>query len=340
MDRRALWTQLRSRMHSASNRWLERFTQLSNSERVQKILLNPQLAFEEISASMQKIGGKHAGALMTACISTYFLADISSLTIARSIPEPEQHGHYPHTKLQPLTPEDGLIIMRNIFNSQGKVPGEEADSLTDSPQDNAPPTKSTLPLNLLGTLVLKTAALSIATIEDKAANKVYPVRAEDSIPGKLRVLEVLATRVVFINDTTRKKEYIELPDDAKSITNNARIAPKPTGIERVSTNQFTVSRIEVDKSLADLNNILTQARAVPNFENGIANGYKFFQIVPGSIYDKLGIKNGDVISGLNGQPVTDPGKAFEMMTELKTSNHLELQINRDGKPSTYTYDIR
>jgi general secretion pathway protein C len=96
----------------------------------------------------------------------------------------------------------------------------------------------------------------------------------------------------------------------------------------------------VDKALSDINNILTQARAVPNFENGVASGYKLFQIVPGSIYDKLGLQNGDVITGLNGEPINDPGKAFEMMSQLKTSNHLELQVRKEGKPaSTYTYDI-
>ncbi|MBI2711865.1 MAG: PDZ domain-containing protein [Bdellovibrio sp.] len=74
-------------------------------------------------------------------------------------------------------------------------------------------------------------------------------------------------------------------------------------------------------------------------ENGVPAGYKLFQIVPGSIYEKLGLVNGDVIAGVNGSPITDPGKAFEMISELKTSSHLELQVKRDGKPQTYTYDI-
>jgi general secretion pathway protein C len=79
---------------------------------------------------------------------------------------------------------------------------------------------------------------------------------------------------------------------------------------------------------------------VPNFENGQLAGYKLFQIVPGSIYDKLGLQNGDVIAGLNGQAINDPGKAFEMLSELKTSSHLELQIKRDGRVSNFAYNIQ
>jgi general secretion pathway protein C len=72
----------------------------------------------------------------------------------------------------------------------------------------------------------------------------------------------------------------------------------------------------------------------------VANGYKLFQIVPGSIYDKLGLQNGDIIQGLNGSPINDPGKAFEMLSELKTSSHLELQVKKDGKVQNKIYDIR
>lgn len=111
------------------------------------------------------------------------------------------------------------------------------------------------------------------------------------------------------------------------------------GIEKVNSTTFNVARTEVDKALADLNQVLTQARAIPNIENGQASGYKLFQIVPGSIYDKLGLQNGDVIKGLNGQPVNDPGKAFEMLNELKTSSFLELSVMREGKTSNFSYNI-
>jgi general secretion pathway protein C len=78
---------------------------------------------------------------------------------------------------------------------------------------------------------------------------------------------------------------------------------------------------------------------MPNSENGLPAGYKLTQIIPGSLYDKLGLQDGDIITGLNGQTINDPGKAFEMLNELKTSNHLELQIKKDGKPMNYVYDI-
>ena len=77
-----------------------------------------------------------------------------------------------------------------------------------------------------------------------------------------------------------------------------------------------------------------------HFENGMPAGYKLFQIVPGSIYDKLGLQNGDTLCGLNGQSINDPGKAFELLGELKTASHLELCVKRDGRQNNNSYDIR
>src|SRR5262249_17931208 len=150
-----------------------------------------------------------------------------------------------------------------------------------------------------------------------------------------RILRIEARKVIFVNTASGRKEYIELPEEQVLNPKIALGGPKGrvgANIERTSPTNFNIPRSEVDKALGDLNSILTQARAVPNFKNGVPSGYKLFQIVPGSIYEKLGLMNNDTILGLDGQPVNDPGKAFELLNALKTANHLELQVERDGKP--------
>jgi general secretion pathway protein C len=287
------------------------------------------------------------GRLSTIALSAYFLADVTALLVGRFIPEPPvaRMGGYnrfsggPRTK---LIEDYNVIFARNLFNSRGIIPGDETQG---GPQDlGGPPIKSTLPFNLIGTLILNDELKSIATIEDKSATMVYPVRVDDEIPQKARIVKIEARKVIFVNSATGRREYIELPDEGGMPTrvsfSNTRISAPSQGIEKVSATQFNINGAEVDKTLSDLNNVLTQARAVPNFENGQPAGYKLFQIVPGSIYDKLGLQNGDVIAGLNDQAINDPGKAFEMLSELKTSSHLELQIKRDGRVSNFAYNIQ
>jgi len=310
---------------------------------------DPQAAINWTSQALQKRGTSFYGTMATIILSTFFVANLTALLVGEYIPTPPpaSFGRMGGASARQKSITDySAIITRNLFNSQGIIPGEEklgsgADSSTADP--GGPPIKSGLPLTLIGTLILEDELRSIATIEDKAATAVYPVRVEDEIPDKLKVLKIDPMRVTFLNKASGRREFLELPDENPgnpriSVGRNSDSGGAP-GIEKLAPTQYNVSRSEVDKTLADFNNILTQARAVPNIENGVPSGYKLFQIVPGSIYDKLGLQNGDVVSGLNGNPINDPAKAFEMLSELKTSNHMELQVKKDGKSLTYTYDI-
>jgi general secretion pathway protein C len=310
--------------------------------------LDPQKIIQWSTGAFQRGGTRFYGTLAAISLSTFFFADVTALLLEQYIPEiPVSRSNRFGTSTSQIKTigNYSTVFSRNLFNSQGLIPGDEGSQLANNDPGGVP-VRSTLPLNLVGTLIMNNEIRSIATIEDKISSSVYPMRIEDEIPNKLRVVKIEPRRVIFINNASNRREYIELPEDANHpsapVTSSLRpsaSAATGAGIEKVAATQYNISRTEVDKALADFNNILTQARAVPNFENGAASGYKLFQIVPGSIYDKLGLQNGDVISGLNGTPINDPAKAFEMLSDLKTSSHLELQVKKDGKIQNYTYDI-
>jgi general secretion pathway protein C len=302
---------------------------------------------EWLGKAIQKKGTSFFGKFLTLLICAYFFSDLAALFAGKLIPEPPSvHGTSPGSFRRTQTLEDyGVIFSRNLFNSKGLIPGEETITTPGTPVDpGGAPVRTTLPFNLVGTLILQNEIRSIATIEDKSASLVYPVRVNDEIPSKAKILKIEPNKVTFLNISSGRREFVDLPEDVTAINPRITLGSRSTsgipGIEQTSGSTFNIARSEVDKALSNLNNILTEARAVPNFENGVPAGYKLFQIVPGSIYDKLGFKNGDVINGLDGQPITDPGKAFEMLSKLKETPHLEIAGKRDGRPFNFSYDIR
>ena len=184
-----------------------------------------------------------------------------------------------------------------------------------------------------------------ATIEDKNENTVYPVRIDDEIPGKVKILSIEPTRVIFVNTASGRREFVDLPDlnVGTSISIGAPTGAskgRGAGIEQLSPGQYNVSRTEIDKALSDMNKILTEARAIPHIENGVPSGFKLIQIVPGSIYDKLGLKDNDVLCGVDGDSINDPGQAFALLASLKTRSALELCVKRGGKMNNFSYLIR
>jgi general secretion pathway protein C len=273
-------------------------------------------------------------------------ADLAAFFIDQWIPAPPasriRGGGFDSSSSKPFA-DYQVIINRNLFSSLGRIPGEEAPVQVE--QDNDP-VKTGLPLALIGTVILKNELRSVATLEDKGANQVFPVRVDDELPGKIKILSVEAYKVVFRNLSNGRKEYVDMPEEGNapriSVGSLSSRTPPPRGgegIEQTSPNNFQIARTELDKHMANINEVLTQARAIPHFENGQPAGFKLVQIVPGSVYEKLGLKNGDVLKGVNGEPV-DAAKALEMMSSLKSASQLELTVQRDGRTSNMSYQFR
>lgn len=298
---------------------------------------------EWASQKIQNRGYSFYGKLGTVILSTYFLSDVTATISGRYIPEPpiaRTQSNSGLTRVKTLA-EYNIIFTRNLFNHDGLIPGEDNGNGAFDP--GGAPVKTTLPLNLIGTMILQDDAYSLATIEDKSASMIYPVRVDEEIPKKAKIIKIEARKVIFLNIAANRREFVELPEDPTGATPQVTLAAAKGGptIEKVGANQFSIPKAELDKTLADFNNVLTQARAVPYFENGAPAGYRFFQITPGSVYDKLGLKNGDVVAGINGEPLTDPSKAFGFLNSLKEgASHIELQLKTsDGKTQTNSYDF-
>lgn len=288
------------------------------------------------------------GVLATIVLSTYFISDLTALLVEQVIPEPPSIRTAPARSGRSARAKNlgayNPIMSRNLFNSEGLIPGEGVTTgATPVVDANGPAVKTSLPLILVGTVIMQNESRSLATLENKTETKVYPVQIGDEIPDLLRVTRIEARKVTFFNLKAGRNEFVDIPEDMPQRPRAGRAAParaasRGGGIQGSGT-QFNVPRTKIDETMRDLNKVLTQARAVPHFENGMPAGYKLFQIVPGSIYDELGLKNGDVITGLNGEAVTDPGKAFEMLNELKSAKNVELTIKRNGSEQTFSYDI-
>lgn len=269
-------------------------------------------------------------------IAAYFLADVFVLGVQPYFPPPPP----PRAKIS-LRQEDTSfetysgIMTRNLFNERGLIPNADVGDGLDGP-----PVRTSLPLTLLGVIVVSDATKSVASVDDKSSNMVWAVRPGESMGPNVQVQSIEADRMIFLNRSERRREYIELPRD--QILATRRAAPvKPSGGGGITNqgNRYNVDRKEVDKVMENFNEVLTQARCVPNFEGGKAAGYRCFQIEPGSIYDKLGMKDNDVICGINGQAVNDPATAFNMLSTIKTARNIELCINRGGQVMNMQYDI-
>ena len=219
---------------------------------------------------------------------------------------------------------------------------------TVSPEDlaNQAPVKSSLRASLIGTMVAQRPQWSFSTLRDDNTRDVGVYMVGDRFMNA-EILEIDRLRVVLLNEN--RKEYIALRDDGVAPPPPAPVASAPTtpapasgeeGITKLDENRYEIARSTIDEQLSNLNNIATQARIVPSFKDGVANGFKLFSIRPGSLYSQIGIQNGDVIRRINGYEINSPDKALEVYSKLKESSKIEIELERRGTPLKKTYSIR
>ena len=210
---------------------------------------------------------------------------------------------------------------------------------------NSAPVKSSLHVKLLGTLYATRPEFSIASIQDVATQHAETYMLGDKIQGA-EVLDIERERVIIFNNHRREFINGEAGDGAMiaQVSPVSHQAPNPsvtgTGIKALSENEYEVPRSEIDKTLSNLNDIAMQARIVPAFKDGQAQGFKLFSIRPDSLYTKIGIRNGDVIEKINGYELNSPEKALEIYTKLKEASRIDIEFERNGTKNRKTYTIR
>ena len=128
-------------------------------------------SLERFLQPLQKQGLGFYSTLASILLSTYFISDLISIGIQSKLPTPRsQTGALSARSRRQPSPDDYLAIsQRNLFSSEGKMPGEEGSSGSLVQDQGGTPVRTTLPFNLVGTIILRDELRSIATIEDKSA---------------------------------------------------------------------------------------------------------------------------------------------------------------------------
>ncbi len=239
------------------------------------------------------------------------------------------------------------IVNRNLFSSSGIMP-EAITSKKDNTSSEAAPILSSLPLNLIGTLVHTDPSKSIAAIEVKSKNLTGSYSTGAEVEGLAKV-EKVERGVVFIrNLNTNALEFIELKnsnkvtfDSSKPVVATTKAAASKD-VQQVGENIFQIKRSDLLKYTNDLSSVLMQARAVPNRDPGTGeiNGFKILDIQEGSIFGQLGLDRGDVLKGANGEAIDSVQKAMELFNMLKNSNQIKLSVERGGRNETKVYNIK
>ena len=214
----------------------------------------------------------------------------------------------------------GTIARTNIFGPL--TPKNTASTTLVKPQTKTP-------LVLIGTFLEKKSD-PYAIIEDDKKKVQDVFNIDDTVFGEAKVVGIYTDRVEL--NRNGQIEILTL-DDAPDFSGSS------SGSD-TSTTEISVDGAELDVALQNLPLLLTQARAVPYFKDGKAVGLRMFSIKAGSLYEKVGLQNGDILKTINGNSLSDMSQAMRLFEMLKQEKSLSVSLERNREEKEFKYQIR
>ncbi|HEX8949579.1 MAG TPA: type II secretion system protein GspC [Dissulfurispiraceae bacterium] len=124
-------------------------------------------------------------------------------------------------------------------------------------------------------------------------------------------------------------------------TGPAQSAAKPAGFARnVGEGSYIIDQRRVQQAIERPNQIMTDARLLPNTVDGKQQGFVLSEVKPGGIYSSLGLQNGDVLLRINDYGISNPESALQAFTALRGMDRVQLDILRNGARISMTYQIK
>ncbi len=227
------------------------------------------------------------------------------------------------------------IVKRNIFDPDAvgqevEVGDSEADRQTD------------LAVTLLATVVVDPEIRSSALIaEDKRDGLTRGYGIGDSLLGEGEIVRIEQKRVV-IKRTNGDVEYLAMKDDdGKKKKSKKKKGEDDDEVSKEGDNKFVVDRSLVEDAVANVEKLATQIRVVPHKgPDGEIDGYRLSAIRRGSLFDKLGVKNGDIVHDVNGHPLTSADGALKAYQALQNDSNFTFEVTRRNKKQTFEYEVR
>ena len=276
---------------------------------------------------------QHAAPSLAATLLVLFIAWLLAQLTWALLPQPKSAN----TAFSPAplavahAPVAGQIADRHLFGNAAAPVGS---------LNNAPDT--TLALTLHGIVAGRNAQDSRALIVANGDEEPYAVGA--NLPGGAVIRAIYPDRVML--ERGGRMEALRLPktDTSSGPDTSAAMAMSAPAETPPDTS------IPQPQNLGELRQQITQnpqrlmdvVRAMPvpqPGKPGAISGYRVYPNGNSPVFTQLGLKAGDVVTAVNGIPLSDPAQGMQLLSTLKTSEQISITLTRNGQSQTQVLQV-
>ena len=218
-----------------------------------------------------------------------------------------------------------IITERNLFGgSETETPAlEEEVSVEDIPT-----AEKNLGLKLIGTVAGDDAETSFAIIDNKKTRK-QELYHEGDKAGEVLIKRILRNKVIIDAGSGEELLTLELEETGKKVEFSPASKPPATGrrtTPRKEASRF--ERAEVEAALGNVDQVIQELNITPFVRAGKPTGFRIGTLPRDSILIAMGLRSGDLITGVNDQEITSPEQAAEFFETIKKGGDVTIKVRK------------
>ena len=239
----------------------------------------------------------------------------------------------PDNKRQKPLSNYTIIAERNLFHTEpGKVLEIEQQVDLDSLK------QTDLNLKLWGT-VTGVQGKDRAVIEDTKKRTQNLYSDGDAIQGATVKLILREKVVLSVNGKDEILEMEKRESGRSSRRSTSGPSPRASTSSPARAYKVKLKRSQIEDAMANMNELMNQIKIQPYIQNGEPDGLILSGIKPNSLFRKMGLRNGDIIKGVEGEKIQSMDDAINFYSKLKSADSAALQIRRRGQLRDILYNI-
>lgn len=263
--------------------------------------------------------------LLLVVLLAYTLAGLTWQVIAGSsesyVATVAPPAHTPGTTSRPLSLE--LLAERHLLGRAGVAPVAERSEVLEAPETR-------LNLELKGVFAVDRPDAAMAIIASSGRDE-QSYRVGQNVAGAATVHQILADRVILKRG--ERFEALMLPKD--QIPEQGSSPRGGGGSAAVRTLPGLQARI-----LRNPQQAIGMIDARPVMESGQLKGYRLRPGKERALFAQAGLSAGDVVTRINGIPLSDTARMGELMQQFGSSPRVDLTVERGGRPVTLSLDLK
>jgi general secretion pathway protein C len=157
-------------------------------------------------------------------------------------------------------------------------------------------------------------------------------------PG-VKLVDVQPDHIVLSRNRVRERvdldRFVTAPR-AGTLAGQPPVTNFRLNVASTGANAFSLSRQELNTVLQDPRQMNYLGRIGPAPTGGV----RVEDAPSGSLSNKLGLQGGDIITSINGQPITSPGDMARVYGQFNSLTSIRVEVRRAGKPVMLNYAIQ